>query len=137
VARATHGSYAYRNFLFSELLVKHPLSLVLLPLLASLSLVPGCEQDHPLTALRDGPRECAELEQTCEAPAAAYGEPFQHCYETGKSKVSNACINYYFDCMDECRFITENPPSEGQGGAAGARATGESGASASGAGGAL
>ena len=109
------------------------------PLLGSLVLAPGCQQDRPLTALRDGPRECVELERQCQAPAEALGEPYQHCYETGKAKVSNACINYYYDCIDQCREASETLGSGGQSGASGASgaaSSGESGMPESGAGGA-
>jgi len=112
--------------------LKHPATLVFMPLLGSLWFAPGCQQDRPLTALRDGPRECVELERQCQAPAEALGEPYEHCYETGKAKVSNACINYYFDCIDQCREASENLGAGGQGGASGA----SGGAPESGAGGA-
>lgn len=115
--------------------MKHPLSLIVAPLFASLLLAPACAETHPITALRDGPRECAELELNCKAPAEVYGEPYQHCYETGQAKVSNACINYYFDCIDQCRDASENLGPGGYGGG-GAGTSGESGAPASGAGGA-
>jgi hypothetical protein len=116
--------------------LKHLLSLSCVPLLGSLLLAPACQQDRPLTALRDGPRECTELERNCEAPAAALGEPYQHCYETGKAKVPNACINYYYDCIDQCREASETLGAGGQSGASGGGAGGESESPASGAGGA-
>jgi len=112
---------------FSEAFLKHPLALIFVPLLGSLLFAPGCQSDRPLTALRDGPRECEELELNCKAPAAALGEPYQHCYETGKAKVANACINYYYDCIDQCRDASENLGAGGQGGASGAGTSGEGG----------
>jgi len=112
---------------FSEPFLKHPLTLIFVPLLGSLLFAPGCQSDRPLTALRDGPRECEELELNCKAPAAALGEPYQHCYETGKAKVANACINYYYDCIDQCRDASENLGAGGQGGASGAGTSGEGG----------
>ena len=99
--------------------MKHPLAAIFVAVLAALPLVPGCASERPVTALRDGPRECAELERNCQAPAEALGDPYRHCYETGKSKVSNACINYYYDCIDSCREASANLPEGGQGGEGG------------------
>lgn len=84
-----------------------------------------------MTQLRDGLAECAELASECEAPADQLGEPYQTCYDTGASKVKNACINRYYDCIDACRAANRNL---GSGGAAGAN--GDSGASSAGASGA-
>ena len=108
--------------------MKHPLRSLLLLLLGALPVVPACENARPVTALRDGPRECLELERACKAPAGALGEPYQHCYDTGKSKVANACINYYFDCIDSCRTASENLGQAGQGGEGGAAGAGAGGA---------
>jgi len=108
--------------------LKHPLIPIFVALLGALPLVPACENDRPLTALRDGPRECLELEHVCEAPAEAFGDPYVHCYETGKSKVSNACINYYYDCIDSCRAAAQDLPEGGQGGGGGQSGAGAGGA---------
>lgn len=116
--------------------MKIPLKPILLLVLGALPLFQACVTERPVTALRDGPRECLELERMCKAPAAAFGEPYQHCYETGQSKVSNACINYYYDCIDSCRAASENIGHGGQGGESGGTNGGESGASGAGAGGA-
>ena len=45
----------------------------------------------------------------------------------GKAKVANACINYYYDCIDQCRDASENLGAGGQGGASGAGTSGEGG----------
>jgi len=116
--------------------VKHPLKPIFLLILCAVPLAPACVTDRPVTALRDGPRECVELERRCKAPADAFGEPYLHCYETGKAKVSNACINYYYDCIDSCRAASGNIGQAGQGGeggAAGANANAGAGAGAGGA----
>jgi hypothetical protein len=116
---------------------------VLLVSAAVLAGANGCSDRRPVTPIRNGLAECAELESTCEAPARDLGEPYRTCYETGASKVKNACINRYYDCIDACR--TANDPlapggaggTDGAGGAAGANTDGASGASATaGAGGA-
>lgn len=91
-----------------------------------MSVVPSavaCNDRRPVTQLRDALAECAELESECKAPAAELGEPYQTCYDTGASKVKNACLNRYYDCIDACRAANQNL---GSGGAAGA--TGEAGA---------
>lgn len=116
--------------------MKHPLRPIFLLILSALPLSPACQNDRPVTALRDGPRECLELVRWCKAPADAFGEPYLHCYETGQSKAGNACINYYYDCIDSCRAASENVGQAGQGGESGAKSGGESGASGAGAGGA-
>jgi hypothetical protein len=114
--------------LVGDLVLKKNLERFLGLLLGMLPLVPACQNARPVTALRDGPRECLELERGCKAPAEAFGEPYLHCYETGTSKVSNACINYYYDCIDACRAASETIGSGGQGGESGATSGGESGA---------
>jgi hypothetical protein len=135
VASTAARGYASSTFSLLGAHLKHRLTLIFVPLLAFVLLAPGCQQDRPLTALRDGPRECVELERNCEAPAAALGEPYQHCYETGKAAVANACINYYFDCIEQCREASENLGAGGQGGIGGAGTSGESGGPLAGAGG--
>lgn len=99
--------------------MKHPLIPIFVVFLAALPLVPACASERPVTALRDGPRECLELERNCQAPAEAFGDPYVHCYETGKAKVPNACINYYYDCIDSCREASATLPEGGQGGEGG------------------
>jgi hypothetical protein len=79
----------------------------------------GCVDRRPVGALRDGPRECMELATACEGPAEALGQPYQDCYEAGESKVSNACINVYYDCIERCRAAQDSLPAGGQGGAGG------------------
>ena len=80
-----------------------------------------------MTQLRDGLAECAELASECKDPAEQLGEPYQTCYDTGVSKVKNACINRYYDCIDACRAANQNL---GSGGAAGS--SGDAGASGNG-----
>jgi hypothetical protein len=91
----------------------------------------GCSDRRPVTPIRNGLAECAELERTCEAPARDLGEPYRTCYETGASKVKNACINRYYDCIDACRSANETGGGGGEAGAARANPDpGASGASA-------
>lgn len=112
--------------------MKHPFGLISIPVVGLLLLAPGCQSDRPLTALRDGPRECEELERDCKAPAEALGEPYQHCYETGQAKIANACINYYYDCIDQCRDASEGLEAGGSSGAGGAGTSDDAGISGAG-----
>jgi hypothetical protein len=95
--------------------------------LVALPLVPGCDTPLDLAPLRDGLTACDELVAYCEAPAAALGEPYQTCFETGDAKVGNACLHIYYDCMPDCRIAGENlGGAGGEGGAS--SAAGEGGA---------
>lgn len=104
---------------------------------AALPLVPGCDTPLRLAPLRDGLAACEELVNYCEEPAAALGEPYQTCFETGDANGGNACLHVYDDCIPDCRIAGDElaagggaggeggaggvSGSAGQGGAAGAR----------------
>ncbi|HEV8551580.1 MAG TPA: hypothetical protein VGQ57_21175 [Polyangiaceae bacterium] len=94
--------------------------------LCALNALVACDASRPVAPLRDGPAECAELEATCRVPAEALGESYRDCYQAGKSKISNACINYYDGCIDKCRAANE-ALGGGAGAAGAAGAAGESG----------
>jgi len=89
-----------------------------------------------VTQLRDGLAECAELARECQRPAQELGEPYRTCYETGASKVKNACINRYYDCIDTCRAANETfgpggaAGTSGEAGSSGAPPTGDAGSAA-------
>lgn len=92
---------------------------------------PACGSDVPVGPLRDAAAECDELEAACQKPAAALGEPYQSCYETGKDAVPNACRGVYYDCIAKCHAALDSLGEGGEGGqgGAGAGAGGQAGAS--------
>lgn len=100
-----------------------PLRAISLLLLSAATGAVACNDRRPITQLRDALAECAELESECKDPADELGEPYRTCYDTGASRVKNACLNRYDDCIDACRAANR---TLGSGGAAGA--TGEAGA---------
>ena len=99
---------------------------LLFALLLALPLAPACENHHPIAPLRDGATACEELVTYCEDPAAALGEPYQSCYETGDDGIGNACLDVYYDCIPKCRAALDELGAGGEGGAGGAG--GQSGA---------
>jgi hypothetical protein len=80
-----------------------------------------------VTPLSDGDAVCADLVQYCAAPAAALGEPYQGCYETGMRGKAPACLDAEA-CVTSCHDAGLALPPPGDGGAAGA--AGASGAAA-------
>jgi len=96
-----------------------PKTLVIGLFLSTPVVAPGCDSSRPVAPLRDGPAECADLAANCKAPAQALGEPYASCYKTGKAKIGNACINAYYDCIDQCRAAGSDLPNVGASGAAG------------------
>jgi hypothetical protein len=102
-----------------------PKNLLLSLFLSTPALAPGCDSSRPVAPLRDGPAECADLAASCKAPAEALGEPYVSCYKTGKAKINNACINVYYDCIDECRAAEVGLPDGGMAGGSGAAGDGD------------
>jgi hypothetical protein len=89
-------------------------------------LIGACENDVPVVPIPDGAAACEELVRYCEGPAAALGEPYQSCYDTGTQGDGDACLNVYDQCVTPCYDASMSLP--GNGGAAGqSGAAGEGG----------
>jgi len=86
---------------------------------------PACDNHFPVAPLRDGDAVCSELVQYCAAPAAAFGEPYRSCYDTGMQGDADACLAVEDQCVEPC--YGENMALSAAGGEAGAG--GASGAS--------
>jgi hypothetical protein len=97
-------------------------------LLGVVALVPGCDSPREIAPLRDGLAACEELVAYCEAPAAALGEPYLACFETGDDNVGNACLHAYDDCIPACKTaLGELEGAGGEGGGGGAPTDGGAG----------
>ena len=85
---------------------------------------PGCDNHTPVAPLRDGAAACEELSYYCDAPAAAYGEPYQTCADHGAKGIGNACLSVYDDCIPRCKQALDALPEGGAGGEGGAPGAG-------------
>ncbi len=98
--------------------------------LGAVALVPGCDNPRDIAPLRDGEVACEELVAYCEEPAAAFGEPYSSCFQTGDDNVGNACLHAYDDCIPRCKTaLGELEGAGGEGGGSGAPSDGGAGAS--------
>ncbi len=80
----------------------------------------ACNNGYPIAPLSDGDAVCADLVQYCAAPAAALGEPYQGCYDTGMRGKANACLEVEDECVKSCHDADRALPPPGGAGAPGA-----------------
>jgi hypothetical protein len=103
-------------------------------LTVALVIAAACNNGYPVAPLSDGDAACADLVQYCAAPAAAVGEPYQSCYDTGMRGKANACLDVADECVKPCRDADVALPATGEGGAPGAAGSNGGAGEASGAG---